>query len=156
MRDNGDVWEYIVVYVDDIIVAMKDTQGFFNAIQGPNVGFTMKGVGKPTYHLGTDFFHNADGTLCLGSQAYSKRLCSSFKSLYGEQPKTFFSPFDHEDHPKLDDSSLCDPDDTAKFQSWIGACQWMISLCQFDIAHTIMSLSHFCHCPRQGHIDRLK
>ena len=55
MRDNGDVWEYIVVYVDDIIVAMKDTQGFFNAIQGPNVGFTMKGVGKPTYHLGTDF-----------------------------------------------------------------------------------------------------
>ena len=46
MRDIGDVWEYIVVYVDDIIVAMKDAQGFFDALQGPNVGFTMKGIGK--------------------------------------------------------------------------------------------------------------
>ena len=153
MRDIGDVWVYIVTYVDDIIVAMKDAQGFFDALQGPNVGFTMKGIGKPTYHLGTDFFCNADGTLCLSSQTYSKRLCSSFESLYGEQPKTFFSPLDHEDHPKLDDSPLCGPDDTAMFQSLIGACQWMISLCRFDIAHAIMSLSCFRHCPPQGHID---
>ena len=156
MRDVGDVWEYIVVYVDDIIVVMRDAQGFFDALQGPNVGFIMKGVGKPTYHLGTDFFRDDDGTLCLGSQTYSKQLCSSFESLYGEQPKTFFSPLDHEDHPELDDSLLCGLDDTAKFQLLIGACQWMISLCQFDIAHTIMSLSCFRHCPCQGHIDCLK
>ena len=90
MRDIGDVWEYIVIYVDDIIAAMKDAQGFFDALQGPNVGFIMKGIGKPSYHLGADFFHDADGTLCLGSQTYSKQLCSSFESLYGEQPKTFF------------------------------------------------------------------
>ena len=70
--------------------------------------------------------------------------------------KDLLSPLDHEDHPKLDDSPLCGPDDTAKFQSLIGACQWMISLCRFDIAHAIMSLSRFRHCPRQGHIDRLK
>ena len=67
LRDIGDVWEYIVVYVDDIIVAIKDAQGFFDALQGPNVGFTMNGVGKPTYHRGADFFHDTDGTLCLGS-----------------------------------------------------------------------------------------
>ena len=156
MQDVGDVWEYIIVYVDDIIVAMKEAQGFFEALQGPNVGFIMKGVGKPTYHLGADFFHDDDGMPCLGSQTYLKWLCSSFESLYGEQPKTFFSPLDHEDHPELDDSLLCGPDDTAKFQSLIGACQWMISLCQFDIAHTIMSLSCFCHCPHLGHIDCLK
>ena len=75
MRDIGDVWEYIV--------AMKDAQGFFDALQGPIVGFTMKGVGKPTYHLAADFFCDADGTLCLSSQTYSKRLCSSFESFYG-------------------------------------------------------------------------
>ena len=135
MRDVGDVWEYIVIYVDNSIVAMKDAQGLFDALQGANVGFIMKGVGKPTYHLGTDFFRDNNGTLSLGPQTYSKQLCSSFESLYGEQPKTFFSPLDHEDHPELDDSLLCGPDDTTKFQSLIGACQWMISLCQFDIAH---------------------
>ena len=116
----------------------------------------MKGVGTPKYHLGADFFWDEDGTLCLGSQTYSKCLCTNFESLFGEQPKTCFSPLDHEDHPELDDSPLCGPDDTLKFQSLIGACQWMISLCQLDVAHAVMSLSCFRHCPRQGHIDGLK
>ena len=91
--------------------------------------------------------------LCMGTQTYAKRLCATFESLYGEQPKTVFSPLDHEDHPELDNTLLCGPDDTAKFQSLIGACQWMISLGRFDIAQSIMSLSHFWHCPRIGHVE---
>ena len=79
LHDAGEVWEYIVVYVDDIIDAMKDTQGCFDKLQGPSVGFTMKGVGIPTYHIGTDFFRDDDGTLCLGAQTYSKRLVDSFE-----------------------------------------------------------------------------
>ena len=156
MCDGGNVWEYAVVYVDDIIVAMKDPQAFFDELQGPNIAFTMKGVGKPTYHLGADFYRDEDGTLCLGAQTYSKRLCATFESLYREQPKLVLSPLDHDDHPELDDSPLCGPDDTAKFQSLIGACQWLISFCCFDISHSIMSLSPFRHCPRQGHIDQIK
>ena len=116
----------------------------------------MKGVGHLTYHLGTDFFCDDDRTLCLGSQTYSKHLCATFKSLYGEQPKPVFSPLDHEEHPELNDLPLCGPDDVAKFQSLIGACQWMISLCHLDIAHAIMSLSCFLHCPHIGHVDWLK
>ena len=140
MRDAGDAWEYIVVYVDDIIVAMKDPKSFFDELQEPdNVGFKMKEVGLPTYHLRADFFHDNDGMLCLGSQTYAKRLCSNFERLYGEAPKSVFSPLDHDDHPKLDDSPFCGPEDTSKFQSLIGACQWMISLCCMDIAQAIMS-----------------
>ena len=45
MCDAGDLWEYIIVYVDDIIVAMKDAKHFSDELQGPNVGFTMKGMG---------------------------------------------------------------------------------------------------------------
>ena len=141
MHDPGHVWEYIMVYVDDITVAMKDAQASFDELQGPNVGFTMKGVGKPTYHLGSDFFCDGNVTLSLGAQTYAKHLCSTFESLYGEQPKPVFSPLDHDDHPELDDSPLSGPDDTAMFQSLIGACQLMISLCHFDITQAIMSLS---------------
>ena len=146
MRDGGNVWEYAVIYVDDIIVAMKDPKAFFDDLQGPKIAFTMKGVGKPQYHLGADFYRDEDGTLCLGAQTYSKHLCATFESLYGEQPKPAFSPLAHDDHPELDDSPLCGPDDTAKFQSLIGACQFLISLCRFDISHSIMS----------GHVNRLK
>ena len=143
MRDGSDVWKYSVVYVNVIIITMKDAKGFFDKLQGPNVGFTMKGVGKPNYHLGADFFCDDDGTLCLGAQTYAKRLCASFESLFSSQPKPYFAPLDHDDHPELDDSPLCSPDDTAKFQSLIGACQWMVSLCCLDITHAIMSLSQF-------------
>ena len=150
MWDAGDVWEYIVIYVDDIIVAMKRAQAFFDTLQGPKIGFTLEGVGRPTYHLGADFFHDDDGTLCLGAQ---KHLCSTFELLYGEQPKALFLVLDHDDHSELDDSPLCGPDETPMFQSLIGVCQWMISLCHFDIAHAVMSLPIFHHCPHQGHVD---
>ena len=87
----NDIWEFIVVYVDEIIAAMKDPQSFYDELQGPNVGFTMKGAGSPMYHLGADFFQDDDGTLCMGAQTYAKRLCATFESLYGEQPKLYFS-----------------------------------------------------------------
>ena len=119
MCDLNNMWEFIVVYVDDIIAAMNDPQSFFNELQGPKVSFTMKGVRSPTYHLGADFFRDNDSTLCMGAQTYAKQLCATFESLYGELPKTVFSPFDHEDHPELDDTRLCGPDDIAKFQSLI-------------------------------------
>ena len=115
MHDAGNVWEYIIVYVDDIIIMMKDTQLFFDELQGPNVGFKMKGVGTPNYHLGADFFHDEDGTLCLGSQTSVKCLCANFEFLFNEPPNASFLPLDHEDHPELDESPLCGPDDTTKF-----------------------------------------
>ena len=57
--------------------------------------------------------------------------------------------------PELDDSPMCSPDETANFQSLIGACQWMVSLCHLDISHVLMSLSRFRNCPRKGHINHL-
>ena len=87
MHDAGDVWEYVVIYVYDIIAAMKDTQSFFNKLQGCHVSFTMKGVGTPTYNLGADFPHDNDGSLCLGAQMYAKCLCLTFESLYGSSLK---------------------------------------------------------------------
>ena len=133
---------------------MKDPKSFLDELQDPDkVGFKMKGVGSPTYHLRADFFRDDDRT---SSQTYAKRLCSNFERLYGESSKSLFSPLEHDDHPELDDSPFCGPEDTSKSQLLIGACQWMISLFCMDIAQAIMSLSRFRHCPRQGHVDCLK
>ena len=82
-------------------------------------------------------------------------MVANFESLFNETPKPSFSPLDHEDLPELDTSALCGPDDTAKFQSLVGACQWMISLCCLDLAHAIMSLSQFRNAPHKGHLDHL-
>jgi hypothetical protein len=38
----------------------------------------------------------------------------------------------------------------------LGAMQWAISLCRFDIATAVMTLGRFRVAPRVGHMDRLK
>ena len=146
MRVLNDMWEFIVVYVDNIIAAMNNPQSFFDELQGPNGGFTMKGVGSPTYHLGADFFWDDDGMLCMGTQTYAKQLCTTFESLYGEQPKTVFSPLDHKDHPELDDTPLCGPDDTAKPQSLISIKRFVPSShgIRINCATNTRSFIHVC------------
>ena len=85
-----------------------------------------------------------------------KRLVETHKELFGEQPKEVHSPLDKDDKPELDDSPLLGPDGIKRYQTLIGAAQWLITLSRFDIAHAIMSLGRFRAAPREGHLERLK
>ena len=156
MRDAGDCYEYVCVYVDDLFTALKDPDEFFKALTSEPWNYKLKGVEEPKYHLGGDFFRDKDGTFCYGAQTYVKRLVKNYEMIFGETPQDFHSPMDKDDHPEMDTSPLCGPDDTSKFQSMIGALQWTISLCRLDVAEAVMSMSRFRHAPRVGHIDRIK
>ena len=149
-------YEYIIVYVDDLFVALKDPTAFFQELQTDPWNYKLKGIGAPHYHLGADFFRNADCTLCMGTQTYAKRLLSNYEKLFGALSPPIHSPLPERDRPELDDTPLCGPDEVAKYQSLLGMCQWMIMLVCFDLCQAIMSLSCNCHCPRRGHLDRLK
>ena len=155
MRDAGDIYEYLVVYVDDLIAAMQDPKAFFDKLQRSPHHYTLKGLTEPRYHLGADYFRDKDGTLCFGAQTYVKTILNNFESLYGELPRKEKSPLPKNDHPELDTTDFCTPDEIAKFQSIIGACKWMITLCRSDIAQAIMSLNRFRQSPRIGHVERL-
>ena len=155
-KDAGDCYEYIAVYVDDLLAALKDPDAFFAALKAPPWNYKLKGVGPVRYHLGGNFHRDSDGVLCYSAQTYVERMVSNYTNLFGEAPPKSKSPLAKGDHPELDDSRLCTPDETAKFQSLIGALQWTISLCRFDIANAVMSLSRFRAEPKIGHLDRSK
>jgi hypothetical protein len=104
----------------------------------------------------TIFFKDKDGTQCYGAQTYIKRLISNYETMFGNLPREYFSPMDKDDAPELDVSELCGPNGVNKFQSIIGALQWLVSLCRFDIQHAVMSMSRFRHAPRVGHLKRLE
>ena len=156
LRDAGDVYEYICVYVDDLLCAMRNPKAFMDALQAEPHNYKLKGVDEPKYHLGGDFFRDSDGTLCYGAQTYIKRLLTNYEVMFGEKPKEFNSPLDKKDHPELDTTELCSVEDIAKFQSIIGSLQWAISLCRFDISVAVMTLSRYRAAPRNGHLDRAK
>ena len=51
----------------------KKPQEFFDSLKDKH-GFKLKGVGKPSNHLGGDFFHDPDGTLAWGAQLYVEKM----------------------------------------------------------------------------------
>jgi hypothetical protein len=156
LRDAGDTWDYVCCYVDDLLCAMKNPMAFMNALMTEPWSYKLKGVEEPKYHLGGDFFRDKDKTLCYSAQTYIKRLLKNYELMFGEKPREYNAPMEKSDHPELDATDLCNEDEVAKYQSMIGALQWCISLCRFDIAVSVMTLGRFRAAPRIGHLERVK
>ena len=153
MRDAGDHWEYLAVYVDDLMAIMKDPTKFFDELSKI---YKLKGLGPPKYHLGGDFFRDSDGTFAWGAQTYVKKMLVNYELMFGSLPKKFTAPIDPKDHPELDDSKFTDEEGIKKYQSLIGALQWAITLGRFDLLPAVVSLGSFRVAPREGHMERVK
>ena len=118
--------------------------------------YKLKGVGPLTYHLGCDFGRDKDGTYYFGPIRYIERMLGAYKTMFGTEPTVYSTPLEKNDHPEIDQSELLGEEDTTKYQSMIGALQWVISLGRFDIATAVMTMSRFRAAPREGHLKRLK
>ena len=143
MRKNGEQYEYVAVYVDDLAFALKDPQSFIDTLKQKH-NFKIKEAGPLKFHLGADFFRDEEGTFCMAPQKYIERLAASYEKMFGEKPSAkMYSPLEKGDHPELDDSELLDATGIQQYQSLIGSLQWAISLGRFDIATAVMSMSSF-------------
>ena len=98
MRHINDHYEYIGVYVDDLIVAAKDPQQIFATLKD-TCSLRLKGVEPLRYHLGCNFFRDPDGTLCQSAEQYVERMHANYTRLFNEAPKHYKSPLEPNDHP---------------------------------------------------------
>jgi hypothetical protein len=155
MRRVGDHYEYVVVYVDDLGIASKDPAAITTELH-ERYGFQLKGTGPTSFHLGTDYFRDKSGTMCMEPKKYIEKMINSYERMFGSKPKQYSSPLEHGDHPEIDTSKELEIEDIKRFQSMIGALQWVIQIGRFDVATAVMTLSSFRANPRQGHLDRLK
>jgi len=88
---------------------------------------------------------------------YIEKMCTSFEQLFGHPPKQVVtSPIEKNDHPELDTSELLGLDDITTYQSLIGVFLWAVSIDQFDIMTSVMTLSSFWAAPHCGHMERVK
>src|SRR6476620_10467245 len=155
MKNCGDHYKYVCIYVDVLAMAMMNPQAFVDALKG-KYNYKLKGVGKIKYHLGADFLRDPDGTLCMSAKTYISRLVKNYELMFGEKPSPRLLPLDLADHPKLDMSPELDEDGIRQYQLIIGALQWAVSLCRYDIHCAVMTMGRFGVAPRVGHLDRLK
>ena len=159
MKDKGDHYEYVVVYVDDLLYAGKDPKRYWEDVLA--MGYKLKGVGVPTYHLGATFerVNGPEKMMTWGAVRYIQKILDQYEKIFGEKVKNgrrIHAPLEPGDHPELDTTELCDDDDKAKYMSMVGSLQWAVTLGRIDIAAAVMTMSRFRVNPRKGHLERLK
>jgi len=138
-------------------MALEDPESLIKILTDPNkYNFKLKGTGPLTYHLGADYHRDKDGTLVQSPKKYVEKMMAQYQAMFGELPKTYVSPLEQNDHPELDQSKPCTPEQITQYQSLIGALQWLISLGKFDIFSAVMTMSRFRVDPKEGHLSRLK
>jgi len=112
------------------LYAGRNPNAFFGKLR--ELGYKLKGVGMPSYHLGGDFkrVSEPESVLTWGSVTYVKRLLELYaREMENPVPTSkIHAPLDPKDYPELDDSPLMDAEGTRKYQSLVGGLQWLVSL----------------------------
>ena len=55
MRKYGELWEYVAVYVDNLVFVARDPDQFVKELEDMYT-YKLKGTGSISLHLGCDFF----------------------------------------------------------------------------------------------------
>ena len=84
MRDAGTHYEYVAVYVDDLLIASHDPQAIIKDLSGKPHNFKLKGTGPVTYHLGNNFMRDGENVLCFGPKKYIEKMALEHQRLFGE------------------------------------------------------------------------
>ena len=147
MQHNGDVYDYIATYVDDLCIVSKEPQEYVKLLK-EKYKYKLKGTGPIVFHLGCDYFRDKDGILCFAPRKYIDKMMEGYVKMFGTKPKEYDSPLEKGDHLELDDSEELDQEDVKKYQSLIGSMQWAVSLGRIDITTAVMTMSSFRVAPR--------
>ena len=106
LREMKDKYEYVAIYVDDLLIASEETQKIIQDLE-TKFKLKIKGNGPLEYHLGCDYKLDKDGTLVAQSIRYINKTLESYKMMFpNENFINAKSPQEKKDHPDPDNSEL--------------------------------------------------
>jgi hypothetical protein len=88
LQKNGERYEYIGVYVDDLAMAAVDPDSITQTLE-TNYKLHLKGVGPIAFHLGCDDYRDKDGTLSYAPKSYIEKMLVMKGYLVKNQKNTF-------------------------------------------------------------------
>ena len=155
MRDKLD-HQYIARYVYDIVIVSGNPKEITNILES-KFKPKLKNTGPIKYHLSSNFDRDSDdGALLMSLTKYISRMLDNYVRIFGESLREVIPPLVKGDHPDLDTTEELDIDRIKKYQSLIGALQWVVTLCKLDIAAAVMKLSSFILSQSAGHLEIAK
>jgi hypothetical protein len=96
MRRNGEIWEYVAAYVDDLEIAMRYPKTLVSALTSAPYVCKLKGSGPIKFHLGMECTRDSNGGLCIESKKYLKKM------MMGTYERHFFGRPQHTYHFPLE------------------------------------------------------
>jgi hypothetical protein len=157
--DGTEVYEYILVYSDDLLVVGMDPTEVLNKI---DQHFKIKkgSMGVPTKYLGADIgtYLCKNGTTAwyMGSDSYVKAALQNVEAWLtkrGDHLKTTVAcVFPSGWKPELDVTDLLGDEDASYYQQQIGVLRWMVELGRIDILTEVSMLAAYSGAPRAGHM----
>ena len=161
--DGSTYWQYVLLYVDDILSIMEEPEKFIREELGQRFTVKEKSIGKPSQYLGNKVSEVklANGTSCLSfsSSQYVQNAVKNveeyLRKCNEKLPSRVKSPWSSCYRPETDLSPELSPTKAAYYQSLIGILRWIVELGRADITMETSSMASMMALPRQGHLNQL-
>jgi len=148
---KGDHTLFVLVYVDDIIVASSSqhaTDAFLADLLGD---FALKDLGDLHFFLGIEV-KRGHGGLTLTQERYAMDILKR----WGMQScKSVDTPLSPSKKLSIESGDKLGPDDSTKYRSMVGALQYL-TLTRPDIAFAVNKVCQFLHAPTTVHWSAVK
>lgn len=162
--DGFKYYEYILVYVDDVLILSHDTNVHLKQIQAC-YDLNPDSIGPPTRYLGADVKRlvrpkDSSGReyWALSAATYVKNAVQNVKILLEAEGRglksTAKTPFSNSAYrPELDTTDECDDDGASRYAQLIGVLRWAVELGRIDMYTEVALLSQHLALPRVGHLE---
>ena len=159
--DGLEVYEYVLVYSDDLIMIGVHPEETAAQI---SQHFQFKGNQweKPEQYLGANvgqLLVNEQHCWYLGSSEYAKAAISNVEGWLtkkewgnGRLPTRTACVFPSKWKPELDVTPELDAETANYYQQQIGVLRWLVELGRIDICTEVSMLAAYSAAPRQGHL----
>ena len=163
VKDNGfKYWEYILCYVDDILVLSHNPMQTMRNI-GQKFKFKDDKIETPTQYLGAGLSKmlNEDGKECwaMSSDDYCGALVKTVEGVLEKRDLRLLSkcrtPLSHGYRPELDATAELKQDGVQWYQELVGSLRWAAELGRVDILLEITLMSQQLALPREGHLEQV-
>jgi hypothetical protein len=148
---NGSVTMFLLVYIDDIIVASSSPTAVTALLRDLKDNFALKDLGPLHYFLGIEFHRTTDG-IHLSQAKYTTYIlnradmvsCKGVSTLLPSNSKW-----------SVQDGEPLGPEDTTKYRSMVRALQYL-TLTWPDISFSVNKVCQFLHLPTTTHLTAVK
>ena len=145
VKNHDEELFFILVWVDDIILATKHDKIMENVKEKFKGRFKMKDLGPISYFLGIQF-SQMDGVITITQSSYLRNILNKF-GMADCKPRATPSEMKPSSY---DSEKTGDSSDELKYREIIGSLVYAMTCTRLDLSYIVTKLSQHLSCPDNG------